>query len=109
MRKASVTLHDQRRGGELSNKRMQLTKRGPLCVGAPSRAFVIESRFAADPWCSTDTVWALRGRDTDLPSGREVEAGPPMTRRPSAGALSVVAQQPTWVIVRAAIGGVRRR
>jgi hypothetical protein len=42
--------------GTLSNKRMQLTKRGVLFVGAPSRAIVIESRFAADPWCSTDAT-----------------------------------------------------
>ena len=36
------------------NKRMQLTKRVALFVGAPSRALFIKSRFAADPWCSTD-------------------------------------------------------
>ncbi len=36
------------------NKRMQLTKRGVPFVGAPSRAGVIESCFAADPWSSTD-------------------------------------------------------
>ena len=35
------------------NKALQeLTKRKMLLVGAPSRAFFIESRFAADPWCS---------------------------------------------------------
>ena len=34
-----------------ANKRMQLTKRGISLVGAPSRAIVIKSRFAADPWC----------------------------------------------------------
>jgi hypothetical protein len=35
---------------------MQLTKRGVLFVGAPSRAIVIESRFAADPWCYADVM-----------------------------------------------------
>jgi hypothetical protein len=34
-----------------SNKRLELTKREILLVGAPSRASVIESRFAAQPRC----------------------------------------------------------
>jgi hypothetical protein len=46
----------------LSNKRMQLTKRGLLFVGAPSRASIIKSRFAADPWCWTDVRNADHGR-----------------------------------------------
>ena len=49
-----------------SNKRMQLTKRGFLFVGAPSRAIVIESRFAADPWCSADTTKAVVGSSPAL-------------------------------------------
>ena len=39
---------------------MKLTKRGALLIeGAPSRASVIESRFAAYPRCSTDVRGAL--------------------------------------------------
>ena len=46
-----------------SNKRMQLTKRGANTVGgAASRPGVTESRFAADPWCSTDRRQGRRDR-----------------------------------------------
>jgi hypothetical protein len=42
------------------NKRMKLTKRGAfVLVGAPPRASVIESRFAAYPRCYPD------GSETD--------------------------------------------
>ncbi len=36
----------------LANNRMQLTKREVFLVGAPSRAVIIKSRFAADSGCS---------------------------------------------------------
>jgi hypothetical protein len=53
---------------------MQLTKRGLLLVGAPSRAAVIESRFAADPWCWTDVESGRWGDETEAGTDDEGRA-----------------------------------
>jgi catechol 2,3-dioxygenase-like lactoylglutathione lyase family enzyme len=58
----------------LSNKALPLTKSEVLLVGAPSRAVIIEARFAAERRCSTDL--SERGSMTTITKVRVTSFAP---------------------------------